>query len=135
MSHRFRASVSEVLAEKAVASQEGAVEALAVAAARQQQRQAALAYMLLLYHGLQYADNASADTDTADGDCTQRSKQEGALAAVSGGAHSLAAYEISSLRVGTAAQVQAQAESLLLQRVGQRVSCQDPLANVYHSQA
>lgn len=107
MADRFRASVSEVLAEKAVASQEGAVEALAVAAARQQQRQAALAYMLLLYRGLQY-----------EYDDPEQNVVVEAGAAVKGAP---AAYDIRTLRVGTAAQVQAHAEQLLLQKAGLRV--------------
>eukprot|EP00198_Chlamydomonas_reinhardtii_P007853 XP_001697190.1 predicted protein [Chlamydomonas reinhardtii] len=48
---RFRSVVNELLAEKALAGQEGAVEALAGAAAQQQLRQAALAYVLLLHGG------------------------------------------------------------------------------------
>ncbi|GIL76479.1 hypothetical protein Vretimale_6016 [Volvox reticuliferus] len=50
MSDRFRSVVNELLAEKALAGQEGAVEAMAMAAAQQQLRQAALAYVLLLHH-------------------------------------------------------------------------------------
>ncbi|EFJ49215.1 hypothetical protein VOLCADRAFT_90139 [Volvox carteri f. nagariensis] len=50
MADRFRSVVNELLAEKALAGQEGAVEALAMAAAQQQLRQSALAYVLLLHH-------------------------------------------------------------------------------------
>ncbi|KAG2494283.1 hypothetical protein HYH03_007636 [Edaphochlamys debaryana] len=65
MADRFRSVVNELLAEKALAGQEGAVEALAMAAAQQQLRQAALAYVLLLHHSDPAAAPATAAPATA----------------------------------------------------------------------